>query len=185
MPGDIGLPGILPFLGYFSQISVGAEQISTGSRVKSFVVRAWPAFELWHFSIYQWSTHACRIPQPFGIRGGTCVNRGLNWRYTHVKIAKEAFAADGGKRSERGSLTEKEWKGTGRQNEDAYRTKDSGKKQHWKACVRCAVGTVTGYMDLRTGDEIKPIFDMNFGCDQRAYAGCRDPALWPQDKCSV
>ena len=40
MPGDIGLPGILPFLGYFSQISVGAEQISTGSRVKSFVVRA-------------------------------------------------------------------------------------------------------------------------------------------------
>ena len=61
----------------------------------------------------------------------------------------------------------------------------SGKKQHWKACVRCAVGTVTGYMDLRTGDEIKPIFDMDFGCDQRAYAGCRDPALWPQDKCSV
>ena len=129
--------------------------------------------------------HACRIPQPFGIRGGTCVNRGLNWRYTHVKIAEEAFAADGGKRSERGSLTEKEWKGTGRQNEDAYRTKDSGKKQYWKACVRCAVGTVTGYMDLRTGDEIKPIFDMDFGCDQRAYAGCRDPALWPQDKCSV
>lgn len=42
-----------------------------------------------------------------------------------------------------------------------------------------------GYMDLRTGDEIKPIFDMDFGCDQRAYAGCRDPALWPQDKCSV
>ena len=33
--------------------------------------------------------------------------------------------------------------------------------------------------------EIKPIFDMDFGCDQRAYAGCRDPALWPQDKCSV
>lgn len=28
MPGDIGLLGILPFLGYFSQISVGAEQIS-------------------------------------------------------------------------------------------------------------------------------------------------------------
>ena len=51
----------------------------------------------------------------------------MNWRYTHVKIAEEAFAADGGKRSERGSLTEKEWKGTGRQNEDAYRTKDSGK----------------------------------------------------------
>ena len=64
-------------------------------------------------------------------------------------------------------------------------TKDSGKKQHRKACVRCVVGTVTGYMDLRTGDEIKPIFDMDFGCDQRAYAGCRDPALWPQDKCSV
>ena len=55
--------------------------------------------------------------------------------------------------------------------------KDSGKKQHWKACVRCAVGTVTGYMDLRTGDEIKPIFDMDFGCDQRAYTGCRDPAF--------
>lgn len=82
-------------------------------------------------------------------------------------------------------MTEKGWKGTGRQNEDACRTKDSGKKQHRKACVRCAVGTVTGYMDLRTGDEIKPIFDMDFGCDQRAYAGCRDPALWPQDKCSV
>ena len=79
-------------------------------------------------------------------------------------------------------MTEKEWKGTGRQNEDACRTKDSGKKQHWKACVRCVVGTVTGYMDLCTGDEIKPIFDMDFGCDQRAYAGCRDPALWPQDK---
>lgn len=74
-------------------------------------------------------------------------------------------------------MTEKGWKGTGRQNEDACRTKDSGKKQHWKACVRCAVGTVTGYMDLRTGDEIKPIFDMDFGCDQRAYTGCRDPAL--------
>ena len=43
MPGDIGLPGILPFLGYFSQISVGAEQISTSSKVKSFVVRVRPA----------------------------------------------------------------------------------------------------------------------------------------------
>lgn len=41
----------------------------------------------------------------------------------------------------------KGWKGTGRQNEDACRTKDSGKKQHRKACVRCVVGTVTGYMD--------------------------------------
>lgn len=160
MPGDIGLPGILPFLGYFSQISVGAEQISM--------------------------KHSC-VSHSATLRNtrGTCVNRSLNWRYTHVKIAEEAFAADGGKCSERGSLTEKEWKGTGRQNEDACRTKDSGKKQHRKACVRCVVGTVTGYMDLRTGDEIKPIFDMDFGCDQRAYTGCRDPALWPQDKCSV
>lgn len=93
--------------------------------------------------------------------------------------------ADGGWHLERGSLAEKGWKGTGRQNEDACRTKDSGKKQHRKACVRCAVGTVTGYMDLRTGDEIEPVFDMDFGCDKRAYADCRDSALWPQDKCSV
>ena len=40
--------------------------------------------------------------------------------------------------------------------------KTAVKKQYVKACVRCAVGTVTGYMDLRTGDEIKPIFDMDF-----------------------
>ena len=55
MPGDIGLPGILPFLGYFSQISVGAEQISTGSKVKSFVVRVRLAFQ--HISM----KHSMRV----------------------------------------------------------------------------------------------------------------------------
>ena len=37
MPGDIGLPGILPFLGYFSQISVGAEQISMKRSMRAAV----------------------------------------------------------------------------------------------------------------------------------------------------
>ena len=45
--------------------------------------------------------HSCmsHSATPSEYAGGTCVNRGLNWRYTHVKIAEEAFAADGGKRS--------------------------------------------------------------------------------------
>ena len=58
MPGDIGLPGILPFLGYFSQISVGAEQISTGSRGKSFGISAYINEALMHVAFRNPSEYA-------------------------------------------------------------------------------------------------------------------------------